>query len=189
MKLRAALTSVFVVGLIGFSAPAGAADLDIDRLPTVDDDTVAALVTDIDLDGLVSDIDLKGLVVDLELETTEGTQTVVTLDSDILFAFGESTLPPSAPARIGEIVMDVPSGATVSVGGHTDDVGADDANQTLSKSRADAVAAVIAAARSDLKLTVTGFGETMPIEANRSGGKDNPEGRSRNRRVEIRYTS
>ena len=42
-------------------------------------------------------------------------------------------------------------------------------------------------ARSDIKTEVKGFGDSKPIEPNKKGGKDNPEGREKNRRVEIRY--
>ena len=70
----------------------------------------------------------------------------------------------------------------MSVTGHTDDVGTDADNLSLSKDRAATVAAAVTAARPDLVLTVEGRGESDPVESNRE-----PAGREANRRVEIRY--
>lgn len=71
---------------------------------------------------------------------------------------------------------------TMSINGHTDDVGGDAYNLELSRRRAAAVRRVlierhgIAAGR----LRSAGFGASSPIETN-----DTPEGRARNRRVEL----
>lgn len=67
------------------------------------------------------------------------------------------------------------------VGGHTDNIGAPDANQKLSEARAQAVVDAlttrgIAAAR----LVARGYGDTRPVADNRSEG-----GRASNRRVEL----
>jgi len=131
--------------------------------------------------------DPSGSVEPLETETTQGDETVVSLDSDILFAFGSAEVSPVATERIGQLVVEIPQGAAVSVIGHTDSVGDDAANLELSRQRAQAVAAAITAARPDLALDVQGRGETEPVAPNSSGGEDNPEGREQNRRVEIRY--
>lgn len=40
---------------------------------------------------------------------------------------------------------------------------------------------------SDLDVTAKGYGESEPVAANEKGGEDDPEGRAKNRRVEIRY--
>lgn len=70
----------------------------------------------------------------------------------------------------------------IEIGGHTDDVGPDDANLSLSERRAAAVLAYltgkgVAAER----LQAKGYGETMPLVAN-----DSAENRSRNRRIEFK---
>jgi len=39
----------------------------------------------------------------------------------------------------------------------------------------------------DTDETVQGFGASRPVAANETGGKDSPEGRAQNRRVELRY--
>ncbi|QFG69377.1 OmpA family protein [Ornithinimicrobium pratense] len=122
-----------------------------------------------------------------ETRTTEGEETVITLSSDILFAFGEATIEPEAERRIGELLADVPDGATVQVHGHTDSIGGRDFNQALSEDRAETVAEVILADRPDLQLEVEGFGMDDPVEPNATDGEDNPEGRALNRRVEVRF--
>lgn len=109
------------------------------------------------------------------------------LSSDILFDFGKSELSDTAKREIGALVKDVPKGATVNVDGHTDNVPFERGNDVLSKERAQAVANAITAARPDLTTKVAGHGDKEPIEPNEKGGKDNPEGRRKNRRVEISY--
>ncbi|MEO7557407.1 MAG: OmpA family protein [Acidimicrobiales bacterium] len=126
--------------------------------------------------------DPTGSVSPLETETTDGDETVLVLDTDILFAFGSAQLTPSATQRIGQLVSEIPNGASVSVRGHTDDIGTDADNQTLSEARASTVAAAVAAARPDLTLDVSGRGEAEPVTSNGT-----PEGRELNRRVEIRF--
>ena len=131
--------------------------------------------------------DLTASVTDVADKTRVGSDELVTLKSDVLFAFGKATLSERAQAKIRTLVNDVPKKAQLSVTGHTDSIGSTSSNQTLSAARAKAVADVIGAARPDLKLTVAGYGEARPTAPNASGGKDNPEGRAKNRRVELRY--
>jgi OOP family OmpA-OmpF porin len=75
--------------------------------------------------------------------------------------------------------------ATAVIEGHTDNVGADAFNQKLSERRAQSVKTYlveklgIAADR----LSAKGFGETKPIDSNKTA-----EGRSKNRRVESTFT-
>jgi outer membrane protein OmpA-like peptidoglycan-associated protein len=157
----------------------------INDLPQVTDSQLAASVSDIELN--VSDIEITRSIRDVEQVKRQGNETVVALRSDILFAFGKAQLPESATARITALVSKVARGGALSIGGHTDNVGADAANVALSRARATTVATVVAKARPDIKLTVQGFGESRPVAANETGGKDNPEGRAQNRRVELRY--
>jgi OmpA-OmpF porin, OOP family len=125
----------------------------------------------------------------MESMREEAGQTVLSLDSDILFAFGADDIPRAAAQRLSALVGDIPRRASVSIEGHTDSIGDDDANLRLSERRARAVAAVIRRARGDLRLDVSGYGEAQPVEPNEVGGEDNPEGRAANRRVEVRYGS
>jgi outer membrane protein OmpA-like peptidoglycan-associated protein len=165
------------------AAPGPASADGVNDLPQVSDADVRESVTDIRPD--VTDIRLE--VEDVDDTSREGAETVVALKSDVLFAFGSATLPASAQKRIAELASAAPKQARLKVWGHTDDVGSDAENRRLSTQRARAVAAAVRAARPDLRLDVRGFGESRPVEPNRTGGKDNPEGRAANRRVELRY--
>ena len=70
----------------------------------------------------------------------------------------------------------------VEVSGHTDSVGSDAANQTLSERRANAVAAYLTGQGvQQSRLEVVGMGERYPV-----AGNDTDSGRALNRRVEIR---
>lgn len=113
---------------------------------------------------------------------------VTTLTSDLLFAFDSAELSPGAPEAVGDIAAALPQGATVSVDGHTDGLGGDEVNVPLSQARAQAVADVLAAARPDLVLVVTGHGSAQPVAEERVDGRDDPAGRALNRRVEVRVT-
>ena len=80
-----------------------------------------------------------------------------------------------------------PSGPIL-VGGHTDSVGDEAANQALSEARAQAVADWLVGNGSveAARLEVDGYGETIPIALNETAsGEDDPEGRRLNRRVVI----
>ena len=130
-----------------------------------------------------------GSVAPVQSSATVRGQTVVTLKSDILFAFGSARLTPAGIARIATLVAGAPRGARVSALTYTDAIGSDAANRSLSQRRAEAVAGSIAARRADLVLSVAGRGEADPVAPKSVAGKDNPDGRAANRRVEIRYRS
>jgi outer membrane protein OmpA-like peptidoglycan-associated protein len=136
--------------------------------------------------------DIKPAYSEFPLETTEITddQTVVTLASDLLFEFGTSDLTDPARAALAEMAKDIPQGAAVSVDGYTDSISGDDINGPLSQARAQTVADALAAARSDLVLTVAGHGSADPVADNTNpDGTDNPVGRALNRRVTLTYAT
>jgi len=84
-------------------------------------------------------------------------------------------------AYIAEVLKGEPAWQ-VTIEGHTDNVGTDSSNLSLSKRRAEAVRAALIA-HSGIgadRLKAAGFGETKPVESN-----DTLEGRARNRRVEL----
>jgi len=101
----------------------------------------------------------------------------------INFATGQSAiLPDSMPTvdQLAEALTGAPA-LRVSVEGHTDDVGAEAANQALSEARAAAGAAALATRGigSD-RVQSRGWGESKPLAANTTD-----EARAKNRRVEI----
>lgn len=68
------------------------------------------------------------------------------------------------------------------IAGHTDNVGDDQKNMILSKKRAEAVRAfLVKEGIEEARFNVLFFGETMPI-----AGNETPEGRQKNRRVEMK---
>jgi OOP family OmpA-OmpF porin len=72
----------------------------------------------------------------------------------------------------------------VTVEGHTDSQGPDDINQKLSEGRAKAVAEYLMANMNvEIPIAPYGFGETRPVASN-----DTPEGRAKNRRIDIVIT-
>jgi outer membrane protein OmpA-like peptidoglycan-associated protein len=125
---------------------------------------------------------------ELDAETRDG-DTVVTLPERVLFAFGEHDLLPEASGVLDDLagVIVQVEGAPVRVDGHTDSVGSTAANQQLSDRRARSVVDYLVAAGVDAgRLHPRGFGEARPIAPNANpDGSDDPDGRARNRRVEV----
>jgi len=82
---------------------------------------------------------------------------------------------------ITKVMVDNPSYKLI-VGGHTDNVGSDATNITLSKNRADAVANYLITKGIDpLRISSSGYGESSPVDTNETAA-----GRTRNRRVEFK---
>lgn len=79
----------------------------------------------------------------------------------------------------------------VEISGHTDSKGTDEYNNALSKRRAESAARYFASKGiSGSRIISKGFGEAMPIAPNvHPDGSDNPEGRQKNRRIEIKVLS
>ena len=83
-------------------------------------------------------------------------------------------------AKISGILL-AHSGLKLAVEGHTDGVGRESYNQTLSEKRAETVRDyLIEQGISDEFVSAQGFGKTHPLASNRT-----PEGRKKNRRVEL----
>jgi outer membrane protein OmpA-like peptidoglycan-associated protein len=109
---------------------------------------------------------------------------VMNLNSDYLkFDFDKADLHPADKellSRIAGILMTSPD-YTVSVNGHTDDVGTDEYNQKLSERRAQAVRDYLVKAGLPAGLfTVTGHGKKRPLAPGNS-----ETARAKNRRVEL----
>ena len=102
---------------------------------------------------------------------------------NILFVTGSFKLQASSFKGLNDVVkiMNEFPGASLAIDGHTDWVGADDYNQTLSDNRAGAVKAYLVSKGIDAsRITATGHGETMPIADNKTAA-----GRQKNRRSEM----
>ncbi len=138
---------------------------------------------------LVSKVESFGAqVVDLQVKETE-TEVRVELAADVLFEFDKATLLPSAEATLkkaADFIRERAAGAAL-IEGHTDAKGDDAYNQKLSERRAESVRQWFARnGLAELKFSTKGFGETRSVAPNeKPGGADDPEGRQKNRRVEI----
>ncbi|MFM7672046.1 MAG: OmpA family protein, partial [Bacteroidota bacterium] len=76
---------------------------------------------------------------------------------------------------------------SIEITSHTDDVGSVENNLILSKDRAENVSNyLIKLGVKASQLQVKGIGESKPLEPNSINGRDNPTGRAKNRRTEIK---
>jgi outer membrane protein OmpA-like peptidoglycan-associated protein len=108
---------------------------------------------------------------------------VVTLSGGVLFRSAESSLLPSARAKLDQVAKALLAirARNLIVEGHTDSQGSESYNQGLSQRRADAVRDYLVLRDYPAnRIQSRGNGEGSPIADNAS-----PEGRANNRRVEI----
>ena len=126
------------------------------------------------------------------LEVTEVEGGVrYTLSADILFDFDKATLRPKATQALEAMSNDVRQRfkeARFVVDGYTDSKGSDGYNVKLSLRRAAAVREFLSKRERFAAETVSieGRGEANPVAPNETpAGLDDPEGRQKNRRVEI----
>jgi outer membrane protein OmpA-like peptidoglycan-associated protein len=119
----------------------------------------------------------------LVLETHDSARGLISNMGDVLFETGKYELKPEARERLAKvsgILLAYPT-LKVAIEGHTDSVGTDDYNQRLSEQRAEAVRDyLVQQAVSADSVTAHGLGKSQPVASN-----DTPEGRQRNRRVEL----
>jgi OOP family OmpA-OmpF porin len=103
---------------------------------------------------------------------------------DVLFDFDKSNIKPEAAKILDRLVsfMKENTARTVTLSGHTDSVGTEAYNQKLSERRVASVRDYVVKQGIDGKrISGQGFGESKPIADNKT-----KEGRSKNRRVEIK---
>jgi outer membrane protein OmpA-like peptidoglycan-associated protein len=117
------------------------------------------------------------------LETRDSARGLIVNMSDVLFDFNQSTLKPGAReklAKVSGILLAYP-GLRVAIEGHTDSIGTDQYNQTLSEKRASNVRDYLVAQGISMNnLSAMGMGKANPVASN-----DNAAGRQQNRRVEM----
>lgn len=132
--------------------------------------------------------DLGGKVQDLQVEETE-TEVKIELPGDVLFDFDKADIRADAEPvlqKVAEIIKKYRS-PIVRVEGHTDAKGSDSYNQRLSERRAESVKSWLEKKGSiGGVLTTKGWGSEKPVAPNQKpDGSDDPDGRQKNRRVEI----
>ncbi len=119
-------------------------------------------------------------------QKVEITKKQIKIKEQIQFETGSSRIRAGSYDVLDDVVTvmgDYPE-IKVRIEGHTDNVGADSGNLTLSKARADSVFEYVISKGIDARRLVTeGFGETRPIDTNTSTA-----GRAANRRVEFHIT-
>jgi len=107
---------------------------------------------------------------------------LLSVELNILFASNRYVVQPryyGEIKKLADFMRDNP-GSSVIIEGHTDDVGNELLNQSLSKNRAQAIATILISTYRVAKSRVQaiGYGETRPIASN-----DSIEGKGKNRRV------
>lgn len=103
--------------------------------------------------------------------------------SDILFDFDRASLRPGAEQKIADVAKLIAKYPykQILIEGHADNIGPDAYNLELSKRRAETVRqAMIGTGIPAGRVESKGFGKSRPMVSN-----DTPEGRQRNRRVEV----
>lgn len=112
-----------------------------------------------------------------------GTEVTIRLPGSVLFDFDSARIRPDAERTLSE-VADVVKGYAkrpVRVEGHTDSIASNDYNQKLSEKRAAAVREwFVGKGIEGTRIAMRGWGESKPVADNAT-----PEGRQRNRRVEV----
>ena len=119
---------------------------------------------------------------DIPLQPIEANASVVL--KNVFFDVNKYDLKPESEAELDKLVqlMNDNPAVKIQIGGHTDNVGKPADNLTLSNNRAKAVVTYLVSKNiSPQRLVAKGFGETQPIDDNKTD-----EGRGRNRRTEMK---
>ncbi len=116
-------------------------------------------------------------------EATTGARIVL---RNIYFDTGSANLRDESQQELDRLydIMEK-SGLVIEIGGHTDNVGREETNESLSQARAESVMAYVINRGIDAeRIQAKGYGESEPIANN-----ETEEGRQENRRVEIKVLS
>ena len=115
-------------------------------------------------------------------QTDEG--ILVSISSDLLFNTNSSYLKENAKKELSKLVKvlkDDSKKSKIRVDGHTDATGTAEYNQWLSDKRAASVKKfLVDAGIADARIGIKGLGQSKPVADNKT-----PEGRQKNRRVEV----
>jgi OOP family OmpA-OmpF porin len=112
----------------------------------------------------------------------------------ILFDYNKAIIKEQAYSELKEGINFVKRypGSQIEVAGHTDNIGTPQYNQTLSEKRAEAVREYLIreGGANPAKISSVGYRDLYPVAPNQKpDGRDNPDGRAQNRRVEINILS
>ena len=112
----------------------------------------------------------------------EANSLLITLDSGILFDVDKYDVRPEAAEVLKNLatVLKEADIKAFEIDGHTDSDASDEHNQVLSENRANSVKNFLTSQGLTAEITINGYGESRPIATN-----DTPEGKQKNRRVEI----
>ena len=130
--------------------------------------------------------EIEKTVPDAKVERV-GEGIVVEFNSSVLFGFDKSNLSADAKANLDKlvVVLDSYADTNIEIQGHTDSKGSEAYNQDLSLDRTRKVSYYLTdKGINSGRLTVKGFGETLPKYEN-----DTDNGRAQNRRVEFLITA
>ena len=136
---------------------------------------------------------LQGEVTDLKAAGADITETAselkISLQGEILFDFDKSNLRPAAEPTLAQVagLIRKTTKPSVVIEGHTDSKGSQSYNLKLSDRRAASVKTwLVAHGVASGAIRTQGLGASKPIAPNnKPDGADDPEGRQKNRRVEI----
>lgn len=163
---------------------------DMDRCPNVAGVMALRGCPDADADG-IADLDDK-------CPNAKGTQEnngcpeitkadivkITYIGSKIFFENNSDKLKVASLSQLDALntILNKYQGAKLTIEGHTDSVGADDFNMTLSQKRSNSVKMyLMEKGIEEARLTAIGFGETKPVASNTSA-----LGKAKNRRVELK---
>jgi outer membrane protein OmpA-like peptidoglycan-associated protein len=125
------------------------------------------------------------------LEADESNRGVLIYLPKLSFAFNSAVLSKEAKSKLTYIARicnsEKAASRSIVVIGHSDSKGDEEYNLALSRKRAENVSSDLSSLGVDAnRITIEWYGEARPIIPNKlADGKDNPEGRAANRRVEI----
>lgn len=191
-RTGAILRATVVIGLIGlapaiFGEPLDLVYKSLDLLYPVQDMGGSALQSGGGARDLKSEVvDLKSAGAEIKESDTE---IKISLQGEILFDFDKANIRPAAEPVLTQVAEMIKKSkkTNVLIEGHTDSKGSQSYNTKLSDRRAVSVKTwLVAHGIAERGITTNGLGASKPVAPNtKPDGSDDPEGRQKNRRVEI----
>lgn len=145
-------------------------------------DKCAGTAKGVQVDGAGCDLPKPPAPQTTVIVTEEDRQVVREAIDNLEFEFGKATIRSTSHASLNRVAAVMTGkGFSLKLGGHTDNVGSDANNMSLSKRRAEAVKAyLVSQGVNPSKIEAVGYGEDQPIATNNTAA-----GRQQNRRVEF----